>query len=128
MIARRNKQVGNWQMAVSKLKSILISIAILLCSSLNISAKESAEIIFNKANTLFQKQDFEGAVKTYKEVLQFDSTSDEVWFNLANASRIGSGEARFLAVNYSSLNKSIEFQPYSRNARAKSFRHAGRFW
>jgi lipopolysaccharide transport system ATP-binding protein len=35
------------------------------------------------------------------------------WIDLSNASRIGSGEARFLALNYSSLKQSIKCQPYT---------------
>ncbi len=35
------------------------------------------------------------------------------WINVAQASRSGTGEARFLAVHYSSLNEAIGFRPYT---------------
>ena len=55
----------------------------------------------------------DSAVTLYLSSYSSCRVSPNEWFNLANASRIGSGEARFLALNYSSLNKSIEFQAYS---------------
>lgn len=81
----RNMIVGSKQLAVGKIKPAMLAMLLFLSSSLNLAAKESADVIFSKANTLFQKQDFEGAVKVYKEVLLYDSTSTEVWFNLGNA-------------------------------------------
>ncbi len=35
------------------------------------------------------------------------------WIDISNAERVGTGEARFVAVQYSSLNESFSFQPYS---------------
>ncbi|HLG34694.1 MAG TPA: tetratricopeptide repeat protein [Bacteroidia bacterium] len=70
---------------MSKIKNALLALILLFCSSMELIAKESADSKFTKANTLFQKQDFEGAVKGYFEVLRYDSTSPEVWFNLGNA-------------------------------------------
>jgi tetratricopeptide (TPR) repeat protein len=57
---------------------------LLLFSSVILSAKETGETKFSKANTLFQKQDYEGAIKEYSEMLKEDSSSAEVWFNIGN--------------------------------------------
>jgi lipopolysaccharide transport system ATP-binding protein len=35
------------------------------------------------------------------------------WIDVSKNNRIGTGEARFVAVQYSSLNKAVEFQPFS---------------
>ncbi|WP_448266961.1 ABC transporter ATP-binding protein [Nostoc sp. DSM 114159] len=43
----------------------------------------------------------------------FYKSSPGEWINLSNVSRRGNGQTRFLAVNYSSLNKEVAFQPYS---------------
>jgi tetratricopeptide (TPR) repeat protein len=72
------------QPAKGKLKfAVLFLIGVLF--SIGVDAKESAESVYTKANTLFQKQDFEGAVKAYNVVLGYDSASSEVLFNLGNA-------------------------------------------
>ena len=67
------------------MKIAVLAFAALVCSFQNLVAKESAESKFTSANTLFQKQDFNGAVKLYQEVLKYNSSSSEVWFNLGNA-------------------------------------------
>ena len=68
-----------------RLLQIILSLLMVLFMASQILAKESAESLFTKANTLFQKQDFEGAIKAYKELLGYDSASAEVLFNLGNA-------------------------------------------
>jgi lipopolysaccharide transport system ATP-binding protein len=40
-------------------------------------------------------------------------TAPKDWIDVSKATRMGTGEARFLAVQYSSLNASAGFQPYS---------------
>jgi lipopolysaccharide transport system ATP-binding protein len=46
----------------------------------------------------------------------FYQTSPNNWIDLSDAIRTGTGEARFLEVQYSSLNESVGFQPYSNGA------------
>ena len=43
-------------------------------------------------------------------------TSPNKWINVSDAIRTGTGEARFVEVQYSSLNESVVFQPYSSGA------------
>ena len=81
---KKKKAVSRWPLAMGKIKIVVILFFSLLCT-FPLIAKESIETVFTKANTLFQKHDFEGAVKGYIEVLGYDSTSSEVWFNLGNA-------------------------------------------
>lgn len=46
----------------------------------------------------------------------FYQTSPNNWINLSDAIRTGTGAARFVEVQYSSLNESVAFQPYSNGA------------
>jgi lipopolysaccharide transport system ATP-binding protein len=46
----------------------------------------------------------------------FYKASPQDWINLSQVSRMGTGEARFMAASYSSLNETVNFQPYSDGA------------
>jgi tetratricopeptide (TPR) repeat protein len=77
--------IGKRRKAKGKFFVVILSFLISVFFVTGIVAKEPIDSKFTKANTLFQKLDFEGAVKTYREILSYDSTSSEVWFNLGNA-------------------------------------------
>jgi len=64
---------------------LLFSAIQLGCCMNNIFAVDSNETKFSSANTLFQKQDYDGAIKEYSELIKSDSSSAEVWFNLGNS-------------------------------------------
>ena len=83
---RMNKiQTGIRQLAIGKIAiAILFIVFFIHVSSLSLWAKETAEAKFSKANSLFQKQDYEGALKEYSDFIRDDSSSAEAWFNLGN--------------------------------------------
>lgn len=52
-----------------------------------------------------------GTVAHYLSKISYKTRSNE-WIDVSHAGRTGTGEARFVAVQYSSLNKEVAFQPY----------------
>jgi len=56
-----------------------------LAGTLNVSGKESVSELFSNANLYFQKQEYDSAEKYFNDILQYDSSFAEVWFNLGNA-------------------------------------------
>ena len=50
----------------------------------NVFAKEPVSDLFSKANLFYQKQEYDSAENAFKQILQYDPSLAEVWFNLGN--------------------------------------------
>ena len=57
----------------------------MLCMGISSGFAQSPEQFFKEGNDAYAKQDFQGAVDNYKQVLDAGMQSPEVYFNLANA-------------------------------------------
>ncbi|MBK5286507.1 MAG: tetratricopeptide repeat protein [Bacteroidia bacterium] len=65
---------------------IVLLASILLTGSFNsLCFADSSQTKFANANALFQKQDYDVAIKAYSELISLDSSSAKVWFNLGNS-------------------------------------------
>lgn len=61
---------------------------------------------------LIAQGDTSSTIQQYVSTNSFQSSPGE-WIDVSHVSRTGSGEARFVKVQYSGLNEDTEFQPYS---------------
>lgn len=50
----------------------------------NVFAKEPVSDLFLKANLFYQKQEYDSAENAFNNILQYDSSFADVWFNLGN--------------------------------------------
>src|ERR1041385_2675002 len=62
----------------------LFFLSFLLTGTFNVFAKEPAADLFSRANLHYQKQEYDSAEKYFTDILQYDSTFADVWFNLGN--------------------------------------------
>ncbi|MEC4813841.1 MAG: ABC transporter ATP-binding protein [Scytonema sp. PMC 1069.18] len=71
-----------------------------------------SQCIMLERGRLLAQSDTDSIILRYLSTNSFKALPNE-WIDVSQVSRIGTGEARFVKVQYSSLNPSAEFQPYS---------------
>ena len=62
----------------------LSCICIFWVGTMNVSGKEPVADLFSRANLFYQKQEYDSAEKLFTEVVQYDSSLADAWFNLGN--------------------------------------------
>src|SRR5689334_13893799 len=55
-----------------------------MAEAFNVFAKEPVSDLFLKANLFYEKQEYDSAENAFNNILQYDSSFADVWFNLGN--------------------------------------------
>lgn len=71
-------------MAKGKFLKRLFFAGFFFAGMFHVFAKEPAAELFSRANLYFQQQEYDSAEKVFNQILQYDSSFAEVWFNLGN--------------------------------------------